>query len=140
MTLFGFKSFGQKIDKRREGSVETRVIECSDKEEEDHQHERADSSNTFQACAEQPDETEFRYIQASEEMLQCASIAEASHIDAHIVNIEKVIAVGEVEQKKADGGEASNKRRNTGVADSYSTISTSIEKMERSVPMTSRLV
>jgi hypothetical protein len=50
-------------------------------------------------------------------LLQSAWVDGTSGVDATVVDVQKVVSVGEVEEEDANGGKDENERRDAGVAD-----------------------
>ena len=94
------------------------VQRCED-DEEDHKDQRTDSLcwGGAHRNAENAEDADFGDVEPNEELLHGAGIHQALGVVAGAGFIEEVVAVGEVEEVEADGGEAEDEGCDDGVGD-----------------------
>lgn len=66
---------------------------------------------------EEPDEADFREVDARRELLQGALVGGAARVEVDFVRVEEVVAEGEVDEREADGAEAEDEGGDAGVAE-----------------------
>ena len=132
--LLGGDRLGKSFQMGSHCDVEADVIQRGEDQHDDHQDKRAECTTgvhlhvgtgysvfrchcrTATCQCEKTDEADFSNVQTNKDLLQCAGIDSSLGVDIGVVDVEHVVAEGEVEEVETDSSEQKDQRSNSGVA------------------------
>lgn len=100
------------------------MVEDREDDEDDHENQRTDCTDRVAAPDdEETCQADLGDVDADEQVLKSLGVDLALGVDLCVVDVQKIVAVGEVEEIKTDGGEKEDERSNAGVADGCALVS-----------------